>query len=280
MGRNIPVARMSAEQRARKRLSNARYREQNRAKLAAAERARQAPHRKPRVLLTPEEASARQKASKQRWAARNREHQNAQARQKRLEHGEEMRAAERERRKSHPGEGNARAIAWAKANPDKARAASNKWKATNPEKAKASRDAWKAAHPGLRYPERERAYSLAHAVEIRQRASAWRKANPAHAKALSLAAKARRRNAPINDVTPAQRQAVIDAARGRCVYCPHYNPTCKACRTGTHKLTIDHITAIIEGGPHTLHNLVACCHLCNSKKRARKNPVPVQPLLL
>jgi hypothetical protein len=36
------------------------------------------------------------------------------------------------------------------------------------------------------------------------------------------------------------RQLVIAAAKGVCAYCREYNPTCKQCPKGTHKLTVDH----------------------------------------
>lgn len=83
-----------------------------------------------------------------------------------------------------------------------------------------------------------------------------------------------------NDLTTAQAQAVIQAAQGVCVYCPYYHPECTTCRRGRHKLTLDHIIPLANGGHNTLHNLVAVCQSCNSKKRTRPNPVPVQPLLL
>lgn len=98
--------------------------------------------------------------------------------------------------------------------------------------------------------------------------------------AIGCRRRARKASAPLNDVTAAERQAVIDAAHGVCVYCPAYNPECKACQTGTHKLTVDHITAYAAGGSNTLHNLIACCRSCNSKKHTGPPPCPVQPLLV
>lgn len=108
----------------------------------------------------------------------------------------------------------------------------------------------------------------------------WAKKNPDKVRANISRRRARKQSAPRNDVTVEQERAVIAAAHGVCPYCPHYNPGCQACKKGTHKLTIDHITALVNGGPHTLHNLIACCRSCNCKKRTRNAPVPVQPLLL
>ena len=258
MPKGIPLA-TPEERQARKNASNARYRARNHATLAAKQKTRA---RQQRATMTPEKRQAsnthrnagnrrryhanleesrayvrtkqqerqramppeerakarpyqRQKAAISR--ARNRAKIRAKARQKRLDHGEEMREAERQRRKEHPGAGSARKIAWNKAHPEKTRVASQKWKAANPEKAKASSNAWKAAHPDVRYPATERA-----AVERRR---------------------ARLVNAPINDVTTAQQQAVIDTADGVCAYCRFYNPACTLCQKHAHKqLSIDHIT--------------------------------------
>jgi 5-methylcytosine-specific restriction endonuclease McrA len=83
-----------------------------------------------------------------------------------------------------------------------------------------------------------------------------------------------------HDLTPAQEALVIDLANGVCAYCPRYKPDCQACKRHRHKLTVDHITPVTKGGKNTLHNLVACCGSCNSKKHTSPPPVPVQPLLL
>lgn len=84
----------------------------------------------------------------------------------------------------------------------------------------------------------------------------------------------------IRGVKSVDRKRVIDAANGVCAYCRVYNPACKLCPKGQHKLTVDHITAIVNGGTSVLHNLVACCRSCNAKKRTKPNPIMVQPLLL
>lgn len=84
----------------------------------------------------------------------------------------------------------------------------------------------------------------------------------------------------IRGVKAADRKRVIDAAKGVCAYCRVYNPACKLCPKGKHKLTVDHVTAVVNKGPSILHNLVACCKSCNSKKRTKPNPIMVQPLLL
>lgn len=133
-------------------------------------------------------------------------------------------------------------------------------------------------------PEPRRAYEQTWREANREKSSArsarWAKKNPDKVNARISRRRARKQSAPRNDVTLEQEQAVRATAHGVCPYCPAYNPGCQACKKGTHKLTIDHITPLVHGGPHTLHNLIACCRSCNCKKRTRKHPVPVQPLLL
>lgn len=111
--------------------------------------------------------------------------------------------------------------------------------------------------------------------------AAWYAADPLRTKTKNSKHRARLQNAPLNDVTDEQWQAVIDAAKGRCAYCPVYKPDCKACTRGRHTgMTVDHITALANGGSNTLHNLVACCRSCNSTKYVNQAPLFVQPLLL
>lgn len=158
---------------------------------------------------------------------------------------------------------------WGLTHPEKRRASDAAWYAANTAKVHAKNTTWRAAHP-------ERVHTWAHT---------WMQAHPEHAALLATARIARRRarlrGVAINDATAAQRKLVLDTAKGHCEYCTFYDPGCKRCPKGAHTdLTVDHITAVYHRGNHTLHNFVACCRLCNSKKGTRPNPVPVQPLLL
>jgi hypothetical protein len=155
-------------------------------------------------------------------------------------------------------------------------------KKTSPENRK--REAEQARARRAANPEHRRTYERAYYASNQEkevaRQLAWAKAHPEKINARVAKRNARVRSAAINDVTAEQRQAVLDAAHGVCVYCAFYNPGCKQCPKGTHKLTVDHITAIARRGNNTLHNLIACCRSCNAKKHCDSNPVPVQPLLL
>jgi len=163
----------------------------------------------------------------------------------------------------------ARANQRCQLNPEKHRTRASKWHKKNPEKARA-----KAKKYRKNNLERVRAKG-------RVRTKKWYKNNPERVRTILKASGHRRRSrlqsSPINDLTPAEIAFVIAQANGRCPYCP---PTCKSCKRGSHTLTIDHLTAVANGGPNTLHNVIAVCKSCNSSKGTRPVPKPVQPFLL
>ena len=231
---------------------------------------------RPRIR-TPEERQARDRATKQRYLANNRQKLNTlfneryptryKARAK-ARHDARMAAMTPEELE-----------AYRAAN----RAAKQRQRAKDPEKNRAQQR--EARHKA---PEKSRAYVKKHRLKqvasnpnyYKERYQIHKAHNPAAINEASSRRRARIRGAIRNDVTPAQRQAVIDTAHGVCEYCAHFKPDCQACRKRTHRLTVDHITAIVNGGDNTLWNLIACCHSCNSAKNKRPNPVPVQPMLL
>lgn len=83
--------------------------------------------------------------------------------------------------------------------------------------------------------------------------------------------RALKKRAPVNDLTHDQWLEIQAAQDHRCYYCGKR-------RKG--KLTQDHIVPLSKGGSHTVQNVIAACHSCNSRKGTRKPPIPVQPLLL
>lgn len=99
---------------------------------------------------------------------------------------------------------------------------------------------------------------------------AWRKAHPEASQIKQARRVARKKNAPINDLTKAQWQVIKEHYKHRCVYCGRK----------MQRLTMDHITPLSKGGSHTVSNIVPACMTCNIKKSAGDVPVPVQPLLL
>lgn len=121
---------------------------------------------------------------------------------------------------------------------------------------------------------------ILHPERIASRIAAWAKAHPERRALTEMKRRAKKRAAPVNDLTTTQGQTILAMAKGVCAYCQVYNPTCTSCRRHSHKLTLDHIIPLVSGGHHTLSNLVACCRSCNSKKGRGLAPLAVQPLLL
>ncbi|PWT77618.1 MAG: HNH endonuclease [Chloroflexi bacterium] len=75
----------------------------------------------------------------------------------------------------------------------------------------------------------------------------------------------------VNDLTNEQWLEIQEVQKHKCYYCGN---RCKG------HLTQDHIIPLVRGGGHTLHNVIAACKACNSKKQRNHAPIPVQPLLL
>lgn len=121
--------------------------------------------------------------------------------------------------------------------------------------------------------------------KTRKRVQRWRRKNPeklrirnrgyAQRHPENIVVAAQRRRARENaverrDLTP-QQWAEVQAAFAHC---------CAYCGRKMQRLTMDHVTPYIQGGSHTLWNVVPACHSCNSRKKDRAVLVPVQPLLL
>ena len=123
----------------------------------------------------------------------------------------------------------------------------------------------------------EKAYYGKNHAERLALAARWRREHPEERAAQYRLRRARKRNAPVADFTPAQWQAMLEHYHYRCQYCP---PDCVQCKKQSHKLTQDHLTPLSKGGSHTLTNIVPCCKSCNSRKYTGPVLVPVQPLLL
>lgn len=100
---------------------------------------------------------------------------------------------------------------------------------------------------------------------------AWQAAHPAEMTARYRRRRARKRQAPVIDLSTAQWLEIQVAFSHRCAYC---GKRCKG------KLTQDHVTPYAHNGAHTLWNVVPACASCNSHKHAGPVPVAVQPLLL
>ena len=126
--------------------------------------------------------------------------------------------------------------------------------------------AWYDAHPGA-----NSAQSKAWRITHPQYDKTYRALHPEKKREKDLKRRARKHNAPLNDLTYHQWRSIQEAQNHCCAYC---GKRCKG------KLTQDHITPLSKGGSHTLHNVVGACMSCNAKKGPRDPLSPAQPLLL
>ncbi|MGW0015514.1 HNH endonuclease [Streptomyces tendae] len=59
-------------------------------------------------------------------------------------------------------------------------------------------------------------------------------------------------------ITPRDWQRLVARYRGRCAYCG-----------ASAELTMDHVVPLVQGGRHSIGNLVPACLTCNCSKRER-----------
>lgn len=142
---------------------------------------------------------------------------------------------------------------------EEACAYSKDYRIAHPEKVKTVLLDWRAQHA-----EEMRAYSARYRAEHleilkekdRHRPMAWQKRRARKAKV-------------VNDLTERQWLFIKTIFRQRCAYCDKK----------IDRLTQDHITALVHGGPHTASNIVPACRSCNAKKGIKGPPKPIQPVL-
>lgn len=207
------------------------------------------------------------------WRTDNPEKARANAARWKAEHPDELAAytlANKDKRSKQRKERHA-------ANREKENAQNAANYALNKDKWRPTRQAWEAAHAEERRASHLEQYLLRDPEERRIRDRAWGAANPEKIRAKNTRSRARRKNAPVNDLSDAQWEETKAAFGFRCVYCP---TDCKECKKKTHELTKDHVTPYSHNGSNTLWNVVPACLSCNSRKHAGPPPLPVQPLLL
>jgi hypothetical protein len=153
--------------------------------------------------------------------------------------------------------------AWYEDNREHSCAYAQQWRLDNPERVKETDQRYNAipANKAKKNAQRQERYDK----------------DPSKPLANSKRRRARKKNAPINDLTAPQWEAIKQAYNFRCVYCP---PTCKACHRKTHRLTQEHLTPLSKNGSHTVSNVVPACHSCNTRRQNGKVLKPVQPLLM
>lgn len=143
---------------------------------------------------------------------------------------------------------------WRKNNPEKSRQGSRAWYHNNRDRGRKTRKEWREEN----------------IEKVRANVHDWRRQHPDRAQQHSASRRALKKNAPVNDLTPEQWEAIKQHYGYRCVYC----------QRKMKRLSMDHITPLSKGGSHTYTNIVPACRSCNSTKHDGPPPKPVQPLLL
>jgi 5-methylcytosine-specific restriction endonuclease McrA len=220
--------------------------------------------------LTPEEALLRRRANSKRWREAHKGSESARHKAYNATHHAQHNAARQARRD---------------ANRQREQEKDRAYRAKNAEREKA-RHAANYQVNKTRKKVYAQAYYEANKEQIIAKTTQWSKQNrpkrremekryverhPDVIKAKKHTDYARRSGAPIRDLTRQQWLDIQTAQDHCCAYCGK--------RAKGH-LTQDHITPISSGGNHTLHNIIAACRNCNSRKGNRAILSPVQPLLL
>lgn len=218
--------------------------------------------------------------TKKLWYQNNRERILAQNVEWQKKHPERVRELRRRRYLQNIERSRMQTRQWAQRNPERLRFLRKQERLRNPSIHREGFKRWAAKNGAYNrerrriyqalHPETQRAWQRANREKIRTYGKRWRKAHPDKVRAIKAHYYARKKNAPRNDLTDGQWQAILAAYKFRCAYCGK-------------KLTSptkDHITPYAHQGAHTLHNIVPACRSCNSKKGTRAPLCAVQPLLL
>lgn len=158
--------------------------------------------------------------------------------------------------------------AYTDANSERIRQRKARYYAAKKEHLEQKHHAWVQANG-----DRIRAYSAfyyaANKATIARKGRQRRQDHPEYGVLAEARRRARKYAAKANDLTPEQWQEIKAHYQHRCVYCGKKQE----------RLTQDHIVPLVDGGGHTVQNVVPACRSCNSKK-GRKPPLKaVQPLL-
>jgi hypothetical protein len=184
-------------------------------------------------------------------------------------HLEEKREADREYQKNNRETIRVRTKVWAEKNKERLRAQKKAYR----EKTREHRLAQQAIYRETNREELRRKQREFHEKNKERRNEKNRLSaslHPERVYANNRARKARKRNAPINDLTAEQWEEIQKVFKHCCAYCG---------KKAKGHLTQDHITPLSKGGSHTASNVIPSCLECNLRKHTGPPPSPVQPLL-
>ena len=195
------------------------------------------------------------------WREANREHVNAQARERRAENPEKYRERDRAYYRSPSAQ------AWREANHESLQDYQREWREENAEQKRQSDKAWREANLD-RLRAHYHAWYLDNSDRVKQSAKEWRERNrgTARYKAMQVAKEARRRarkrSNPVEDIPPDYLLQLVEQQKGRCAGCS---------RKFGKKLppTLEHVVPLAKGGGTVRDNLEARCRPCNTSKNAK-----------
>jgi 5-methylcytosine-specific restriction endonuclease McrA len=202
---------------------------------------------------------------KRRYREANREALRLKAKERYQEKREEILAKDRKHRQENLEERRVEARQYYAKNRERIRFLASKGKA----RIQAYNRIYRAQHRE-RLRELFRQWYAKNIEGIRAREKLYKATRRSQFVAYAVKRRAQQLNAPRNDLTADQWEAIKAAYGYRCIYCER----------PMQRLTQDHLTPLSKGGSHTLHNVVPACQSCNSRKRNGKAPKLVQPLLL
>lgn len=104
--------------------------------------------------------------------------------------------------------------------------------------------------------ERRRRDYQRHSAAYKQRATAWRKANPDKIRIIGLNAFARRKHQAQGILTDEEWQGILASTDERCAYC------WESCDV----LEADHVIPLSRGGDTAVDNILPACRSCNASK--------------
>ncbi len=107
-----------------------------------------------------------------------------------------------------------------------------------------------------KFRKRDATYKESRRAELSRKAVIYNRAHPDVVRRREEKRRARKLNAPLNDLTKKQWEAILTTYNHRCAYC----------KQPYQRLEMDHVIPLSKGGSHTKSNVVPACRSCNARK--------------
>lgn len=159
--------------------------------------------------------------------------------------------------------------AWCEANREKVAAYHKAWRERNRANVRARHKRWEQRHPE-KVRARNTLWRRRHPAQMRAAVVAWSQEHPEAMKAIARRRRASQAQAPVNDFTATEWEAMK----------AYYNNCCAYCGDACESLTQDHVIPLSKGGSHTYTNIVPACLSCNCAKGTKSGEAGAETLLL